>query len=143
MSRYPVVFALRLAYYFQCIRTILDTRIGVMMLGTGATAIALRNADDWTDAKQAPKVTGLEVIVEPAYNLSYQDFASGGLIQRPRSRLILKQWDTTKTTVPEADLLLRKFSLLDRRSAVRVPRFLGNGILDQTTMVIDDHLEVF
>jgi len=142
-SRYPKFFGNRLAYYFDQIKTILDGRIGTMIAANGTTALALRNADDWVDAKQAPKVVGLEVILEPAYNLTYQDFASGGLVQHPRSRVVLKQWDVSKTTLIEADLLLSKFALLDRRSVVRVPRHLKPGIVEQTTLVIDDYLEVF
>jgi hypothetical protein len=143
MELYTDPIALRLAYYIAEIRRILDGRLGILRLSGGAEAIAIRNADDWTGDMQAPQVEGLEVVLEPAYALSYIDFASGGLIQNPTTRITLKQWDLSKTTVIEADLLARNFSLIDRRSVVRVPRYRENGIIDQTSMVIQDYLESF
>jgi hypothetical protein len=140
---YPDVIALRLGYYVSEITRILDGYIGIMRLGGGAEAIAIRNADDWTTDMSAPEVLGLEVVLEPAYALSYIDFASGGLIENPATRITLKQWDITKTTVIEASLLVRKFALIDRLSVVRVPRYRENGIIDQTSMVILDYLESF
>lgn len=143
MARYPTVFASRLQFYVEQISTILDGYLGTLRLSNGSDAIAIRNADDWVGMLEAPQVLGLEVVLEPMFALAYKDFASGGLIEEPKTRITLKQWDIQKTSVIEADLLASRFSLVDRRTMVRVPRYLKSGIIDQTTMVIADFLESF
>jgi hypothetical protein len=139
--RYSDLIAVRIQVYVQTIQQILTGLLGEMTYANGVTSFAIRNADDWIDRAQ-PKITGLEVVLEPVNKLAFREFASAGLIEDIQTRLTLKQWDVKRTTIAESELLLRHFDLVNRNSYRRIPRSTRAGVLDQSSMMIVDLIEV-
>lgn len=81
---------------------------------------------------QEPKVTGLEVVIEPEIaSPGYAARLGGDFELSHQSRITLKQWDPGETTLTARSLLLKEFTNLFDSPPVRVPRAEALGAPEQ------------
>jgi hypothetical protein len=97
-----------------------------------STAFKIERGTYPLGAYQEPKVTGLECVLEPEIaSPGYAALLGGDYVCAHQSRITLKQWDTTDTTLTARGLLLEEFGNLFDSPPVRIPRVEALGAPEQ------------
>lgn len=117
--------------------TVLGDAIGLYEYNGGTEKPAIAFDHNTANHHSRPKVTGLEVVIEPENGIEFESFIGGSSLTEEIMRITLKQWDSTKTAQQPTLLLMRRLSriVLDG-SYRRVPRIAALDNIDQASFLV-------
>lgn len=89
-------------------------------------------------ANPAQLPTGLECVIQPALEIPITTL-QGGYQQVIRSRIVLKQWDETKTTLPAMLNLLEELTDYHLTDVIRIPRVNPMDNIETCSMTVTEY----
>jgi len=122
----------------DAITAVMAGRIGTYSYSGGFTEPAFSVEQNLENKRtERPKVTGLEIVLEPNVKVNRMGYASS-YHERQYSRVTLKQWDITLRAYGDAMFLVDRLDNVECSSIKVMPRYAQIDNLDQVSFLLYD-----
>jgi len=124
------------------ILTVLAGRIGTYTYNGGFVEDAFKVEQNTEKSVERPKVSGLEVVLEPNVDVKRTDLNTS-VMERQYSRVTLKQWDLGLRALEDAQYLYDRLDNVECSSIEILPRNEQIDNLDQVSFLLFDLVDKF